>query len=227
MKCFMLFAAAVVFACSFGAPAGADVYSLTFDEPWARFDDIPDSYGDQAGMVDVGYRRLDGFGNAVVLDQHLQWWDTSNLGDGQKFGDLAGVAWGNSGIEVLEEVGEIAFAATAGNQVTLSAFDIAGWSEYFIGGTDFIINVTVYDGDYAPLWTSGDVTIPEAGDGHFGFAPAVTAPLLRLQWQLPYGAAVDNVGYEVSPVPEPATVIGWLVGLTCLGLVGFRRFRQV
>ncbi len=49
------------------------------------------------------------------------------------------------------------------------------------------------------------------------------AKSITIQWSFPFYLAIDNITYAV--IPEPATVVPWVLGLA-LGLIGYRRYRR-
>lgn len=193
-------------------------------------DAIPQSYGD-TDWVDVGHRRLDGdngsggvtFGDVTQVAGSLQWW-----GDG--YGTLDEVAWGGDGTlgdNDWKEIGEFSFAAKLpGYTVTLHSFDLAG----FASTTEeqyAEIDVKVFDGQWNLLWSTDELLrIPRGVYGEEGFVtvmPEVSASVLHLQWGFPEWVAIDNISFSV--VPEPSTLVAWLLGAGCLGFWGYRRRR--
>jgi len=104
-------------------------------------------------------------------------------------------------------------------EAQLFSFDLAG----FDGDDQHEIDIKVYDEDWNVLAYWDNQTISGTTRTSFAFDPVVSSSALVLQWSDPWDVAIDNVVYDAVAVPEPATVIGWVIGLGCLGYVTYRR----
>lgn len=54
----------------------------------------------------------------------------------------------------------------------------------------------------------------------------IFADMIVIRWTFPYNIGVDDIDYSLSTVPEPATVVTWVLGLAGLGFVSYRRKRS-
>jgi hypothetical protein len=167
-------------------------------------DPIPQSYGDTL-QVDVSYRGLDGFGNAVEIS-NLAFWTTG-------YGSLTNVVWGLGS----PLVGEIRFDSLNPVLLTLNSFDAADWD-----GSANDQTFRVYDGNYILLFELTDFDVDHVS--HSTITPYVSATSLILQWDYPYGVALDNVWVSVTAVPEPSSL--YLVALSSMALIVLRRTRS-
>jgi hypothetical protein len=194
-------------------------YTLTFDIPGLTpGQSIPQSYGD-TDLVDVGHRRVDVFGEfALVVADNLQWYSTG-------FGTLENVAWGGEEGSFDEYVAEFSFTATSPlGYVTLHSFDLAGFEDYAFPLSEKVSVYAVSDDGWGdPVWSD---TVPIPNDGFVTVDLShlnITSRELRLQWNFPQVVAIDNIRF--SAVPEPASIVAWLMGGACLGFWGYRRRR--
>lgn len=158
------------------------------------------SYGDQAGRIDVRYAMP-----RVATPRSLLWWSTG-------YDDLFGVLWAvGSDNDSAARIDLVPLAA--GEGVRLNGFDLGA----FANGT---VPTTVEVRDLltdALLWTfSGDI-----GDlplnQHESFAPNVfSANGLRLQWRdSALNVGLDNLDFSleravVNGVPEPDGALWWV-----------------
>ncbi len=174
-----------------------------------NFDVIANSYGDTAN-VDVTHDIRLGLGNTASSNSPLFWLTG--------YGDLTDVFWGGN-FDFSGEFGELRLDSLTASPVTLNSFDLAGWI-----GDRSLIDIAVYDGSYNLLWSADDQFIPgDALPGEFAsFSPNVSANSIILQWENPWGVAIDNISF--SAVPEP-TALG-ILGLATTFLVGFRSRRR-
>ena len=87
--------------------------------------------------------------------------------------------------------------------------------------------------DVPPLARQWDFRTPGAKEGYatedgHGIVtlPRALAQNVVIRWNFPYNIAIDDIKYTVTSVPEPATLVSWVLGLAGLGLVGYRRHRR-
>lgn len=165
---------------------------------------IPQSYGDNS-LIGVSYRELDGFGNANIIANDLSFWTTG-------YGDMQNVVWG--AVNGTSFVGEIRFNSLTADSITLRSFDAAD------GGSD-ANNQTfrVFDQNYNLLFDLGNFDVNDFS--HDTITPNVSADTLILQWDYPWGVALDNISVA-SAVPEPSSLV--LLSM-CTGFYAFRRRR--
>ena len=181
---------------------------------------IPQTYGDQLGLVDVSIRGRAGWGNSAFVPSAAngQFWTT-------QYNDLVNIAY--VGSQAL--VGEVVLDnLAAGQQVTINSADVGSWAN-----ATTTVALRVYDFDWNLLFSSTGATV--GSTTHASFAPG-DAGLdgLYVQWARlnpagapieAYNTGIDNVDFTIGPitpgavVPEPATIVlvaGGLV-LTALG----------
>lgn len=181
---------------------------------------IPDGYGDlkigDDTKLHLTYRSVDAFGENSADYGDLNWTaPQSNV-----YGDLPGVAYG----DMLGSVGEIRFQGmTVGGQqygVQLTSFDMAAFDAGEYEGA----TIKVYNEKWEEVASWNDQTII-GGTSHSTllFNPVVSSSTLILQWSDAYWTGINYIVYDAVAVPEPATVIGWVIGLGCLGYVTYRR----
>ena len=209
-------------SCLFAALLGnASATTLTFEGLGLGDNSaIPQSYGDNSGTtpnVTVSYRELDGFGgsSSVVYD-HLHYWTSG-------YGNLSQVAWGSTDHNNVSHVAEISLVASAGWEVMLNSFDLAGWLTNQPGRA-----IRIYDGDYNELTSYTNQTILSSGN-HSSFSPGVAANVVHLQWDYPWGVAIDNVSFQQrstgASVPDAGST--WaLLGAAMAGLAAVRNRRS-
>jgi hypothetical protein len=215
------FATAALLAATIGTgTAGAAL--LTFDAAVCEDTQIAcanglkihQSVGDSAEL-DVVYANRTGPGNAPEFATNLsgiRWFNTG-------YGDLAGVLWarGDGG------VGEIALRPVDGFQVSLTGFDLGSFY------ADTATSWAIYDGDYNLLAASGPLVLDAFGTSgrihyHYDF-DLTSASGLVIQWG-PDSAnvALDNLQFDLAPVPAPASVVLFATGLAAAA--GWRRKRR-
>lgn len=176
---------------------------------------INQAVGDVAGQLDVTYANRVAAGDAAEFATNLsgiRWF-------GAGYGDLSGVLWGRGD----NGVAEVALRPAPGFQVTLSGFDLGAFS------ADIGTQYTVYDGNYSPLAASGPLVLDAFGTSgriRYGYDFDLTsANGLIIQWGPDSGnVALDNLEFEVTPVPAPAAVV--LLGTGLAGLVTWRSGRR-
>lgn len=178
----------------FGA-AGANAAVMQFDYTGvlSNFDPVPQTEGDIANL-DVSNRTRDGFGNANVFENHVEYWET-----GYGNPTLTGVAYPSSN----GNVGEFQFTPAAGYSVTISSFEVGSYNN----GPARTNTFSIYDGNWNQLWTTGSTTYSGAPDTE---TPNVTfAGTVYLQFGADWDVGIDNINYDVAPtntVPLPATL---------------------
>jgi PEP-CTERM motif-containing protein len=170
-------------------------------------DPVPQTYGDTAD-VDVSYQVLDGFGSGgVQLANYLNLYPISG------YGDLVNVAWSNQLQPTY--VGEIRLSGLGDNQINLISFDLAGWAGDQSGRA-----INIYDENWNSLQQYSGLVIQGEDGEHSSFSPNVTANTVTIQWDYPWGVAIDNIEFSTSLIPEPSTLAS-LLSLGIVGLVGF------
>jgi hypothetical protein len=205
-------------------PVSAEILTFNLSGQIGQTDPIPDGYGDvkigSDTILHLTYREAVAFGNSASTTDDLRF-QTPN------YGDLSDVAYG--GTEASDTVGEIRFEGLvlAGQQygAELVSFDLAGFNRE----DQYDIDVKVYDENWGVVAFWDDLMVPGDTSIHtpchltLTLNPAVSSQALVLQWLAPWYVGIDNVEYSAVPVPEPATIVGWLIGLGCLGYVTYRR----
>ena len=198
-------------------PVSAEILGFDLSRQIKQEDAIPDTYcdlkiGDDT-ILDLTYRDVVDFGDALDADDLR--FQTPN------YGDLSDVAYG--GLFPTYSVGEIRFQGmTVGGQqygARLTSFDLAGFDGY----DQYEVDIKVYDENWNVLAYWDNQTIDGEFHNSFTLDPAVSSSALVLQWSTPWYVGIDNVVYDAVVVPEPATLIGWVIGLGCLGYVAYRR----
>lgn len=204
---------------------------LTFDvSSISNSDPILQEYGDNvSGTADaVGLYGLSGgiTPNITVSYSGLNegngdpvtplWW-------GSGYGDLQGVVWGGDPSTSPLEVGQITLTPAAGFQVSLSSFDVGGWSGDYSGAT-----VRVVDQFDNVLWDVTPSTILGSST-HSTFAPNLTSKgPLTIEWGDLWWIGMDNVTFSESAVdggnsvPDGGSTLA-LLGLGVVGLVASKR----
>ena len=180
---------------------------------------ISQSYGDQAGLLDVRYdtpRATAG----VDRDWGLHWWDFG-------YNNLTGVLW--AGTDDSNSLARIDLATLqAGRGVRLNGFDLGAYPNTTRGTTVEVRDLLTDD----LLWSdTGNVGVSTAGDNvATAFAPSVySVNGLRIEWRdSAFNVGIDNLDFTLDPpavngVPEPAAAFWW-VGLAAAG-VSWRRRR--
>jgi len=204
-----------------GMQAGATV--LTFDGipiPGSSVP-IPQDYGDRVTaatdpVTGWQYGTAGGFTPNVVVEYNpasvtpFSLWQSG-------YGSLIN-ALGHINFNVL---GSVVLRPDAGFLVTLSSFDVGGWS---IDRPDSRIVVSDLDG--TALFDSGLVTVPGPTSNPSTWAftgPLSSANGLSIEL-FDYGTlGLDNVQFSQAPIPEPGTWAMLLGGLGLLSLAVRRR----
>jgi len=172
-------------------------------------------YGSGGGFtpdVTLEYRWVEKANHSNVGVPEFQMWDS-------QYGDLAHIVYRYNGV-MTQWAGIMIFTPAAGYQVTLESFDIAGYVAARSG-----YDYAVYR-DFGPgetlLWSDSS-TAP--GTGHLTLSPNITVQAghtLALYFNADGNLGIDNVRFSQSPLPEPASVALFAVGLG----VAFTRQRR-
>jgi hypothetical protein len=174
---------------------------------------IHQSVGDTAEL-DVVYTNRTGPGNAPEFTTNLsgiRWFDAG-------YGDLAGVLWARGD----DGVAEIALLPAPGFLVTLTGFDLGSFS------ADVSTQYTIYDGAYTELASSGALVLDAFGTSgrihyHYDFDLTRENGII-IQWGPDSSdVAIDNLAFEVTPIPAPASFALFGTGLAALGAWRRRR----
>lgn len=205
---------AMVVTLGFSASASAD--TLTFEGPICdapgnvceNYSSILQSYGDIAGQLDVQYDS--DISNPDPTP--FRYWPNSYSG-------LLDVAFGEA-----EAAVEIYLKPLSGYQVKLVGFDIGAYPN-----ADISSQVKLLGGNGFEIFSTGPTTIFGAMPTHF--APGLTR---RDGFRIQFGqigpdafyAGIDNINFEVTAVPEPAT---WAMLILSFGTAGsmIRRRRAI
>jgi hypothetical protein len=166
---------------------------------------ILQSYGDMAGVVDVSYaapRYVDG--------RSLRWWNTS-------YNELGGVLWADGGDGNSRAVIEI--KPLNGMAVVLTHFDMGsypgGSRDTTLKVTDLLGNVLMLHED--SVGEPGNLSTPFNGSWS-------SISGIRIEWEdSAYNVGIDNITYNMAPVPEPSTYAMLGAGLALLGVAARRR----
>jgi hypothetical protein len=191
----------------FAAPALAITITLDFNPatacggaPCANSNLIDQGYGDVAG-VDVTYTGRDGIGNTAATAASLFYWDTGYTG-------LTDVAWTNQ-----TDTGEIAFTGAPGTVFTFNSLNLGN---YFGAGAE--TRIYIFDGAYNVLASIDPLNF---APGPFAYAPLGITSSNGLIIQFgpdAFNIGIDDIVVTAEPVPEPASMLLFGLGLGALGL---------
>jgi len=205
-----------------GMTAQAGVIDFVIDGA-TQGSDIPDGYPSGNGLSEF-YSVLDG--NGVRL-RSLQWSHGSNYGLSGEPTDYDGVAmddvdddssyWGEIRLEVEDP----------SQYLVVNSFLIA--NHYMWNGqpnSGLLIQVVSDDPAGQQQWEFGQFGPGYVDEGGYGKVSPTVGPAksVTILWNYPYNLGVDNIDFTL--VPEPATVVTWVVGLAGFALVGYRRYRR-
>lgn len=214
MKLSQLFCCAVfaAMAASASAAVPGHVYTLDFNDRNTACDGqpcsaIPQTYGDVAGIVDVSY-------SAPWTGSYVPW-STSPISGGFLAPSFMHSS-GASGVSVWME------ALRPGASVTLHHFDMLSTSG--MQAPDLIVSDLQGKILYVQRAYIGSDQDPTFNN-IVGFNPEITVlGGLRLWWSGGnMSLGVDNIVFEVSPVPEPSTYLMLMAGLLAIGAAARRR----
>ena len=182
-------------------------------------DNISQSYGDIAGILNMSYRSVTSNGSTMTLPNanNARIWSTG-------YGDLVDTVWGGEGGAL-----EIAFNLLDPNKkITLNSVDYAGY------GGNVATQLALYSfssagGFYLPLLASGAVTAP--GVGHSTWSPNYTSNNGFILHFGPDGylGGIGGLSFTISdinavtPVPEAATWLSMILGFGVVGAAMRRR----
>jgi hypothetical protein len=160
----------------------------------------------------VSYRVLDNFGGnlySLGLDFHNQIGGLSRVAYYQKTQELPAPD---------TRVAEVAIVASEGYCLLLNSFQLAS------SQVPELIGIQVFGDNNPPKDFSQEVgLVPKTVN------PALAAKKVGIQWSLPWDIAIDNITFAVDPcspaVPEPATLVSWMLGVGAFGFVAYRRRR--
>jgi hypothetical protein len=176
--------------------------------------EIDQTYGDVAGVVDVTYDR-----NGAAGRQPAFYWSAP-------YETLMHVAYGDVGQSLL-----IFFTAAPGKEVTINGFDIAPYADRNAGTTVRVIdeaNATVdFEQDFTTVSTQGVTSFAKPAT-----PGAWTSTIMGIALGPDiYNVGIDNISFTVSepngggvnPIPLPAAAWLLLGGLGALGAAARRR----
>lgn len=202
--------AGMAMVAALGLGASAQATTLTFagnvcdtvGNTCVNYDSILQSYGDVAGQLDVQY---DSDINNPGVSPFRYWVD--------QYSGLFDVAFGEVGATV-----EIYLQPLSGYQVTLLGFDIGSYPN-----SDGLSQVTLLGGDGSAIFSTGPTTI--FGNAPTHFAPGLTrTDGFRIQFGPDaFDVGIDNINFEVTPVPEPSTWAMMILGFGAAGSMIRRR----
>jgi len=160
---------------------------------------INQAYGDSA-MVDVSYRYDNGNPNS------MQFWADSYSG-------MSAIAFGGADPTIR-------IVPTAGNVVTLNSFNIGAWPNI-----NRASQVTVVDlATMTAILATGPITILGSVPSLFSFSNAMSSAGFTITFGPDgFNVGIDNVSFDIAPIPEPGT---WALLAAGLVLVASRAARQ-
>lgn len=143
-------------------------------------------------LAGISYRTFTA-ATGNTLTNYLDFWNTGN-------GDLTKVAFASSNGYAAE--GSI--TAASGYAVRLLSFDLAGWpssdrTNTFMQLTDAAGTTLLNYAASGPVAIQGDAV----GAQHSAFAPNLVAGTIRIQWGNDWNVGIDNVQFQIVPIPEP------------------------
>ncbi|MHB0955240.1 MAG: PEP-CTERM sorting domain-containing protein [Pirellulaceae bacterium] len=219
--CFLLFC---VFCLSAGvAKAGVinwdGLTTLEDQDQIQEGDGIPSN----ENIANISYRLLSDF-DGSQLTPFLRFWKTG-------YGSLTNVVYGSEDVgnpippHTGFEVAEIRIEASAGYLLSVNSFDLAAFD---VGEPS---EVRIFDGDFNLLILEPFVITEVDSDEFTHIVPDYSvadpfASAIVIQWQNAFDVAIDNIDFSTRVVPEPATIVGWMLGLSAMGFIAYRRRRM-
>lgn len=173
---------------------------------------IPSTYGSNltANLSSISYRTFT-LGTNVTLTNYLEFWNSG-------YGDLDKVAFASSN----GYAAEVSINPAPGFGVRLVSFDLAGWPNLDrtlpnLRLLDSAGNVLLNYTANGPVAIQGDLV----GARHTTFTPnLVSNGAIRIQWGNDWDIGIDNIQFQIVPIPEPpvwallllgGSVVAWRV----------------
>jgi hypothetical protein len=179
---------------------------------------VPSSYGSTTNTT-VSYKTINPNDN-TVLTNHLGFWTTG-------YSQLNRVAY-----PLLHGfLGEIAFTANAGYQVTLNSFNLGAYNQSNRNNTILRILDGVGNELFNPFNGSPYTVL---GQGGLLVTPNVTGSILRLQFGNNRNVGIDNINFDENPVaaanatavPVPPQILATMLSVG-IGALKLRRQKRV
>jgi hypothetical protein len=205
---------------SSGVVAQAATYTLDFsgdicgasgDQACSNYAEIGQSYGDVAGLIDVGYVSRN-VSTGSVYEPYLKYWESG-------YSDLESNAWGGAGAST--QYAEITFAPAAGHVVTLLGFSFGDYGNRNNGSSVAILDAVTQ----AVLWDGGAFD-PDLTALSFDLNVSSTNGLILRWGPDTYDTGIDNIKFAVTAVPEPESLALAFAGLMVAGMAARRQRRQ-
>jgi hypothetical protein len=210
--------------CGHAAEAGViQTINFDYDEPLGNGTPIDEDYGVTDATV-VDYRFCDG---SYLDHQRLQWHA------GLDFGDLQGGAATDTAMDEPLNWGTVTIAVKDPSKyrLSLSSFLLAARDSFDDDTLDsnFKLGVMVYSDGLAPQewdYRTAGAGIVDEGEHKVVTPLSALTTSITIQWRYPHNIAIDDIVYGLTEVPEPASLVSWLLGLTALGLFSYRRYQR-
>jgi len=171
---------------------------------------IAQSYGDVAGVLDVQYSEP-----RITTLYSLRWWDAD-------YNNLRGVAWADS--NDANSKARIDLVPLNGQAVTLTHFDIGA---YYHTTRDTTLTISAIGGPVLYTYQGPVGQMPADIASSFN-GSWTSASGIRIEWQdSAYNNGIDNITYQMTPVPEPAVFLMMLTGLILLGGMARRERSEI
>lgn len=155
---------------------------------------IPGDYGSNLtpNLAGISYRTFTA-ATGATLTNYLEFWNTG-------YGDLTKVAFASTN----GYAAEVSITAATGYAVRLLSFDMAGWPS--TDRVNSVMRLTDAGGNTLLNYAAaGPVAIQGDGVGaqRSAFAPDLVAGTIRIQWGNDWNVGIDNVRFQIVPIPEP------------------------